>query len=102
MNATLDWQAYIDALAPKGRLHTVGIIGEPVSLAVFPLLVGQKSFSASPLGSPSTVAKMLDFCARHEIAPVTETFKMSEINEAFEHLAAGKARYRIVLTNDIK
>jgi uncharacterized zinc-type alcohol dehydrogenase-like protein len=80
----------------------VGIIGEPVSLAVFPLIRDQKSFSASPLGSPSTVAKMLDFCARHEIAPVTEAFKMSEINEAFEHLAAGEARYRIVLTNDIK
>ena len=30
-----------------------------------------------------------------------ESFKMSEINEAFEHLKAGKARYRIVLTNDI-
>jgi alcohol/geraniol dehydrogenase (NADP+) len=102
VDATLDWQAYIDALAPKGRLHTVGIIGEPVKLAVFPLLAGQKSFSASPLGSPSTVAKMLDFCARHEIAPVTESFKMSEVNEAFEHLEAGKARYRIVLTNDIK
>ena len=80
----------------------MGIIGEPVRLAVFPLLTGQKSFSASPLGSPSTVAKMLDFCARHEIAPVTESFKMSEVNEAFEHLEAGKARYRIVLTNDIK
>ena len=37
----------------------------------------------------------------HSIAPVTESFKMSEINEAFEHLKAGKARYRIVLTNDI-
>jgi uncharacterized zinc-type alcohol dehydrogenase-like protein len=37
----------------------------------------------------------------HSIAPVTESFKMSEINEAFEHLKEGKARYRIVLTNDI-
>lgn len=101
VDATLDWQGYIDALAPKGRLHTVGIIGEPVSLAAFPLIAGQKSFSGSPLGSPSTTAKMLDFCARHEIAPVTESFKMSEVNEAFEHLEAGKARYRIVLTNDI-
>jgi uncharacterized zinc-type alcohol dehydrogenase-like protein len=102
VDATLDWQGYIDALAPKGRLHTVGIIGEPVSLAAFPLIAGQKSFSGSPLGSPSTTAKMLDFCARHEIAPVTESFKMSEVNEALEHLEAGKARYRIVLTNDIK
>ncbi len=101
VNATLDWQGYIDALAPKGRLHTVGAIAEPVSLGVFPMLSGQKSFSGSPLGSPSTLAKMLEFCARHEISPVTESFKMSEVNEAFEHLEAGKARYRIVLTNDI-
>jgi uncharacterized zinc-type alcohol dehydrogenase-like protein len=102
VNATLDWQRYMDALAPKGRLHTVGIISEPVSLAAFPLIDRQKSFSGSPLGSPSTTAKMLDFCARHEISPVTESFKMSEVNEAIEHLEAGKARFRIVLTNDIK
>ena len=101
VNATLDWQAYIDTLAPKGRLHTVGAIAEPVKLAAFPLIAGQKTFSGSPLGSPSTTELMIDFCARHKISPVTESFKFSEVNEAFEHLKAGKARYRIVLTNDI-
>jgi uncharacterized zinc-type alcohol dehydrogenase-like protein len=45
---------------------------------------------------------MLDFSARHGIAPVVEVFPMSRVNEAFEHLRAGKARYRIVLENDIK
>ena len=102
VNATLDWQGYIEALAPQGRFVTVGIINEPVQLAAFPLIAGQKSFAGSPMGSPSTVEKMIDFCARHEISPVTENFKMSEVNEAFEHLRSGKARYRIVLTNDIK
>jgi alcohol/geraniol dehydrogenase (NADP+) len=101
VNATLDWNEYIGALAPKGRFVTVGIVPEPIQLAAFPLIGGQKSFGGSPLGSPSTVEKMIDFAARHSIAPVTESFKMSEINEAFEHLKAGKARYRIVLTNDI-
>jgi uncharacterized zinc-type alcohol dehydrogenase-like protein len=101
VNATLDWQACINALAPKGRLHTVGAIAEPVSLAAFPLIVGQRSFSGSPLGSPATTAKMLDFAARHEIAPTTEFFPMSKINDAFEHLRSGKARYRIVLKNDL-
>jgi alcohol/geraniol dehydrogenase (NADP+) len=66
------------------------------------LLAGQNSISGSPLGSPATLAKMLEFCARHNIAPVTENFPMSRVNEALEHLRAGKARYRIVLTNDIK
>jgi alcohol/geraniol dehydrogenase (NADP+) len=102
VNATLDWNEYIGALAPKGRFVTVGIVAEPIQLAAFPLIGGQKSFGGSPLGSPSTVEKMIEFSARHSIAPVTESFKMSEINEAFAHLKAGKARYRIVLTNDIE
>jgi alcohol/geraniol dehydrogenase (NADP+) len=101
VNATLDWNEYIGALAGKGRFVTVGIVTEPIQLAAFPLIGGQKSFGGSPLGSPSTVERMIDFSARHSIAPVTESFKMSEINDAFEHLKAGKARYRIVLTNDI-
>jgi alcohol/geraniol dehydrogenase (NADP+) len=101
VSATLDWNEYIGALAPKGRFVTVGIFTEPIQLAAFPLIAGQKSFGGSPLGSPSTIEKMIEFSARHSIAPVTESFKMSEINEAFERLKAGKARYRIVLTNDI-
>jgi len=44
---------------------------------------------------------MLDFCARHHIAPVTEEFPMSRANEALAHLEAGKARYRVVLRNDL-
>jgi len=41
---------------------------------------------------------MLDFAARrHSIAPTTEHSPMSKANEALEHLASGKARYRIVL-----
>ena len=101
VNATMDWQALIGALAPRGRLHTVGAIAEPVSLAAFPLLAGQKSFSGSPLGSPATTQTMLEFCARHSIAPTAEFFPMSRVNDAFEHLHAGKARYRIILENDL-
>ena len=101
VNVKLDWGTLINALAPKGRLHTVGAVTEPVSLGVFPLLLGQRSFSGSPLGSPVTTATMLDFAARHNIEPTTEFFAMSRINDAFEHLKSGKARYRIVLENDL-
>jgi D-arabinose 1-dehydrogenase-like Zn-dependent alcohol dehydrogenase len=36
-----------------------------------------------------------DFIIRHDITTVTGHLKMSEVYEAFEHLEAGKARYRI-------
>lgn len=102
VNATLDWDLYLKVLAPQGRLVTVGVVAEPIKIAAFPLIGGQKSLAGSPLGSPATTGLMIDFCARHRIAPVTEQFKMSQVNEAFEHLEAGKARYRIVLANDLE
>lgn len=101
VNASLDWAAIFNVLAPKGRLHFVGVVPEPVPVPVFTLLGGQKSISGSPLGSPATIAKMLEFCGRHRIAPTIEVFPMSKVNEAFAHLRAGKARYRIVLENDL-
>jgi uncharacterized zinc-type alcohol dehydrogenase-like protein len=100
-NATLDWGALIGALAPKGRIHFVGAVLEPIPVAAFALLTGQKSVSGSPTGSPGVVDQMLAFCARHQIAPIIEKFPMSRVNDALERLRSGKARYRIVLKNDI-
>jgi uncharacterized zinc-type alcohol dehydrogenase-like protein len=102
VNVPLDWEAYISMLAPKGRLHFVGAVLEPLNIGVFPLLLGERSVSASPLGSPVTTASMLEFCARHQIAPVTEVFPMSKVNDALAHLESGNARYRIVLQNDFR
>lgn len=98
VNVPLDWDAYLSALAPDGRLHIVGAVLQPLPIPAFSLIGGRKSISGSPLGSPATVATMLDFCARHQIAPVTETFLMADINAALDHLRHGKARHRIVLT----
>jgi uncharacterized zinc-type alcohol dehydrogenase-like protein len=100
VNVSLNWDLYIQALAPKGKLHMVGAVLEPMPIGAFSLIMNQKSVTGTATGSPSVVAKMLEFCARHDIVTVTEHYKMSEINEAFEHLESGKARYRIVLEND--
>lgn len=102
VNVPLDWPTILNALAPKGRLHIVGAVLEPIPVPAFSLILGQKAVSGSPTGSPTTVATMLDFCARHSIAPVTETYPLSQVNAALDHLRQGKARYRIVLTNDLK
>jgi alcohol/geraniol dehydrogenase (NADP+) len=100
-NVPLPWHAYLGALAPHGRLHVVGAVLEPIPVPAFGLIGGQKSLSGSPLGSPATVADMLAFCARHRIAPTVERFPMSRANDALEHLRAGRARWRVVLDNDL-
>jgi uncharacterized zinc-type alcohol dehydrogenase-like protein len=100
VNVPLDWPVLINTLAPNGRMHFVGIMTDDIPLSVWSLISGQRTISASPIGSPAAIATMLEFAARHRIVPQTEHFPMSRINEAFEHLEAGKARYRIVLDAD--
>jgi uncharacterized zinc-type alcohol dehydrogenase-like protein len=77
VNVMLDWDAMIGTLAPNGRLHVVGAVLEQISVAAFSLITKQRN-----------------------VAPQTEHFPMSNINEAFARLEPGKARYRIVLDAD--
>jgi uncharacterized zinc-type alcohol dehydrogenase-like protein len=100
VNAKLDWDALIGTLAPNGRLHVVGAVPEPIPVAAFSLIMQQRSISGSPSDSPVAIETMLDFAARHNISPQTEHFPMSRINEAFDRLESGKARYRIILDAD--
>lgn len=97
VNVKLDWNAYLATLAPKGRLHFVGATLEPLDIGAFSLISAQRSISGSPVGSPGTISKMLEFAKLHNIEPKVETFPLSAVNEAIEHLESGKAHYRIVL-----
>lgn len=97
VNVNLDWDLFLKTLKPKGKLHMLGVIMDPVSVHLLPMIGKGLSFGATPVGSPENIRKMLDFAARHSISPVTQHFPMSQINEAFHLLKNGKAHYRIVL-----
>lgn len=97
VNVPLNWEAYVNALAPQGGLHVAGAVLEPIPVNAMGLIMGQKSVTGSPVGSPDAISIMLEFAARHGVKPQTEIFKLNDVNDAFEHLEAGKARYRIVL-----
>ena len=100
VNVPLEWDTLMATLAPRGRMHIAGAVLEPIPVRSFDLIGAERVISGSPTGSPVDIARMLDFAARHGIAPQVERFPMREVNEALEHLASGKARYRIVLDND--
>ena len=101
INAPSDVAGFLDTLAPKGSFHNVGAVLKPLEVPAFGLIVGQKSVAGSPTGSPTAIDHMLEFSARHSVAPVVELFPMSKVNDALERLRSGKARYRVVLVNDL-
>ena len=55
------------------------------------------SVSGSTTGTPYELRKLMRFAARSKVAPTTERFPMSKINDAIQHVRDGKARYRVVL-----
>lgn len=99
-NVSLDWNRIIGLLKPGGKLHIVGAVLEPIPVHAMSLISGKKSISGSPTGSRGEIDKMLSFAAHHKITPKVEHFPMSKVNEAMDHLRAGKASYRIVLDAD--
>lgn len=100
VNVSLNWSLYLAALKPEGVLHTVGAVLEPLAVPAFSLISGAKSVSGSPTGSASQLRTMINFAARKQVVPIIETYPMSQVNEALDHVRAGSARYRVVLEAD--
>jgi len=96
----LDWQPYFQALAANGRFHTVGAVMKPFEVQAFNLILGDRGVTGSSTGSPGQLRSLLRLASRADIAPTVEYFPMSKINDALDHLRAGKAHYRIVLKAD--
>ena len=57
VSADLDWSIYLSTLRPKGRLHFVGVVLQPLDIRVLQLMSGQLSVSSSPVGSPATISR---------------------------------------------
>jgi len=95
----IDWESYLNILRPDGRLCILGVPSSPVTIPAFPLIVGRKSLSGSPIGGRADIETMLAFAARHGIQAKTETFAMDQVNPALDKVRQGQARYRVVLTN---
>jgi D-arabinose 1-dehydrogenase-like Zn-dependent alcohol dehydrogenase len=89
--------AVVGGLAING---TMMVIGAAESLKVSPLtlLMGRRSvkgwYSGTSIDSQDTLA----FSARTGVRSMNETFPLERVNEAYDRMISGKARFRVVLT----
>jgi len=97
VNNALDWGAVMGSLAPRGRLHQLGAVLEPIQVGAFDLIMGRRSITGSPTSSPASLQKMVQFCVRHDIRPQVEHLPIDRVNEAIARLRQGDVRYRFVL-----
>ena len=96
VNVPLNWNLYIGTLKSRGRLHIVGAVLEPLSISVFPLMMGHKSVSGSPVAGFELSRTMINFAHRHNIRPQVKVFPFEKINEAFAEMEK-QVQGRVVL-----
>jgi uncharacterized zinc-type alcohol dehydrogenase-like protein len=100
VSARVDFNSYLRLLKVDGSLVNVGAPAEPLSVDVFPLLLGRFSISGSAIGGIAETQEMLDFCAEHGIASDVEIIAADQINEAYERVLASDVRYRFVIDTE--
>ncbi len=97
VSATIDVDAYLGLLAIDGTLVNVGAPAEPLSLNVFSLIGGRRSYAGSMIGGIAETQEMLDFCAEHGLGADIELISADQVNEAYERVLASDVRYRFVV-----
>jgi uncharacterized zinc-type alcohol dehydrogenase-like protein len=97
VSAAVDLDAYLRLVAVGGALVNVGAPAEPLSVNVFSLIEGRRSFAGSMIGGIAETQEMLDFCAEHGIASDIELLDVQQVNEAYERVLASDVRYRFVI-----
>ncbi|MEY9968871.1 alcohol dehydrogenase [Streptacidiphilus sp. MAP12-16] len=90
--------ATVDGLTPRGELVVIGATPEPMGISPLQLLLRGRVLRGHPSGTAQSVQDTMEFSVLHGIAPTNEVVPLSQINEAYQRMMSGAARFRMVLT----
>jgi uncharacterized zinc-type alcohol dehydrogenase-like protein len=98
-NNGINWSPLLMSLKKRGRLVLLGF--PDIELNSTNLVAHELSITGSLIGKPPMMRAMLSFAQEHGIKPMVELMPMSQVNAALQKVKENKARYRIVLVNEI-
>lgn len=88
----------VAGLAPNGQLVLVGLSPESTGVTPNQLVQPSKSLAGHPSGTASEVERTMRFSALAGVRPMTETVPLEGVNDAYERMKSGAARFRMVVT----
>lgn len=97
VSAKINLDDYLGLIALNGTLVNVGAPAEPLPVSVMNLIGHRRSFAGSLIGGIKETQEMLDFCAKHDIAPMIEVISADRIDEAYDRVLASDVKYRFVI-----
>ena len=89
--------AVVGGLGVNGNLLIPAAPNDPLTVGVFPLIMGRRQVSGWYSGTARDSQDTLKFSALSDVHPMIEKFPLSRVAEAYEQMHSGKVRFRVVL-----
>lgn len=90
--------AMIGGLGIGGSLLVVGVPPPPLTVPAFPLIAGRRAVQGCYSGVSIDSEETMGFSVRTGVRSINEVLPLAQVNDAYDRIMSGKARFRAVLT----
>ncbi|MDQ0030437.1 alcohol dehydrogenase catalytic domain-containing protein [Arthrobacter bambusae] len=90
----------VPGLSARGRLVVLGVPHTPLAVNAGDLVGGSRTIAGHASGTAKDSEDTLRFAALTGVRPMIETYPLEKAAEGFDRMMSGRARFRVVLTND--
>lgn len=88
----------IKGLRPDGKFVVMGADAEPISISPMDFITKRIKVMGSQQNNREHLYEALQFVAKGKVKPMIEVFKFEDIAEAYKKVAAGKVRFRAIIS----
>lgn len=89
--------AVVGGLSNDGQLIIVGVPFEPVKVQALDLITGKRSIKGWACGTSIDSQDTMNFSVLTQVRSMNQTFPLEKVEEAYQLMMSGKARFRVVL-----
>lgn len=89
--------AVVNGLGNNGQLIILGVSFEPIKVQTLSLIMANRSVKGWASGTSIDSQDTMDFSALTGVRSMNQTFPLEKVEEAYQLMMSGKARFRVVL-----
>jgi D-arabinose 1-dehydrogenase-like Zn-dependent alcohol dehydrogenase len=90
----------VGGLSNNGELIIVGVPFEPIKISALSLIQGNRSVKGWASGTSIDSQDTMNFSALTGVRSMNQTFPLEKVEEAYQLMLSGKARFRVVLVTE--
>jgi alcohol dehydrogenase len=89
----------IQGMRPDGRLVVMGFEATPLPVSPAELIMRRIRIIGSQQNGREYLYEALDYAAKGKVKVIAETYRLADVNRAYDRVAEGKVRFRAVIVS---